>query len=275
MSDKDATVQSQYLDLNRPDQAYFYGFTQADGHLHRLTGQKGYLAIELNARDRPILENFTLMFPFYSAISERERDTNFKVDYHSVEWRAFDLGFRQELVRLGFPEGRKSEVVAPPSVNCSWQDYFRGLLDADGSLGMAYGGRFPFVSLTTSSDKIAHAYASYIERLTGQVKAINRNRRDKVFNITVFKESAQSIVRELYPDGCLALSRKREQARLVLSWVRPAGFRKVEGRRAWTASEDVTVLVETLQVASERLGRTLVSVTLRRRRLRKAQGITV
>ena len=86
---------------------------------------------------------------------------------------AFDLGFREDLVSLGFPQGRKSTSIAPPRVPLAHRDYFRGLLDADGCLGLA-GAGYPFVSLCTSSHALAAAYGDFVESVTGQRKVVSR-----------------------------------------------------------------------------------------------------
>lgn len=106
-------------------------------------------------------------------------------------------------------------MIKLPGCKFSRIDYFRGLIDGDGSLGLTSQG-FPFLSLVTSSSHIAIEYLELIKQVTGKVKNSNRNTRDNIYNIVVYKEDAQLIVRHLYYTDCLALSRKLIKASEVL-----------------------------------------------------------
>lgn len=260
-------AQSALLDLRDPDHAYLFGFIQADGHLRRIKGNKGSVTIELGARDRFILEKFVDLFPVYSSITMRTRNTNFKEAYESVQWAVYDLDFRQQLITFGVPEGHKSRIVATPTSEFSERDYYRGWVDADGALGLTANG-FPFVSFTTNSEMIARSYIEFIETIIGKHKTSSRNARDKVFNIAVYKEDAQHLSATLYYEGCFALPRKIEKARQVASWIRPDTMKKIDGRKKWTVNEDDFVVSHTIRKSMEVLGRSEKSVNIRRWRLR-------
>lgn len=254
------------LDLKNASHAYLFGFVQADGHLRRITGNKGALNVELSSQDRWLLEQFTQLVPVYSSITTRRRKTNFKDEYESVAWTVYDLAFRQTLLALGMPEGRKSVIVAPPQVEFSRPDYYRGLVDADGALGLT-SNEFPFLTLTTNSEALANGYLDFVEGIIGKAKTSSRNLRDRVFNIAVFKEDAQQLVAAMYYEGSLSLPRKMEKARQVAKWKRPAEMRKVENRKRWTLEEDRFVLNHSITESMQTLGRSEKSISLRRWRL--------
>lgn len=259
------------FDLLDPEMAYFFGFVQADGHLRKGKGGKGSFAVELTYGDRDLLVRFATLVDSYSSIRERTRSTNFKADVHSATWSVFAAPFRDELHRLGVPYGDKSTLVAPPKVPFSAPHYFRGLLDANGSVGVTSMG-LPFVSWCTASTEMAQGVAAFITSITGQCKLTNRNKRDAVYNIAVFKEDAQVLIRALYPDGCLCLERKRLSAGMALAWERPEGMRRNGARRKWTKEEDAVVLTAPSIVAAERLQRTVKAVNLRKHRLLRAES---
>jgi hypothetical protein len=254
--------------LENPLHAYMFGFLQADGHLYQGPGRKGNLTVEVSAADRPILEQFAAIVPCYSSITERVRDTNFKNAHRSAVWTVSDLDFREALMALGFPPGRKSNVVVIPSVPFSRPDYFRGLVDADGSLGLARDG-LPFISLTTASDSLAGGYIDFVSEVTGNRKNGRRNSRDGIYNITVMREAATTLIATLYYDDCLALRRKIEKARQAVIWVRPDGMRRSPNRKSWTEDQDAFILSHTLEESMNALGRTDHSVKVRLRRLRQ------
>jgi hypothetical protein len=255
------------MDLNDPRHAYLYGFLQADGSLEEATRNRGKLRVEVAERDRGILEVFASLIPVRSTISTRTRTTNFKAGYSTAIWTVYDFGFRRMLQTLGLTPGRKSGVMDVPGVPFSQPDYFRGLIDADGALGLT-GNGFPFLTLTTASERLATRYAEFVAGVIGKKKSTSRNTRDSVYNICVYKEDAQQLGVVLYYDGCLALPRKLLKAAEVRSWVRPTTMKRVENRRPWTDVEDQYVLTHTIEQAAAELGRSPRSVSMRRWRLR-------
>lgn len=258
------------IDLTTPELSYLFGLLQTDGHLEGARSGKGRLALELAQRDAPILRKLQRLVPVYSSTGERVRDTNFKKDYHSSVWRLYDQEVREALNAMGLPYGRKSEIVAPPEGPFSRIDYWRGIVDGDGSLGFTDGDRgFPFLSFATSSRAMAQEYLTFITSLIGKAKSMCPNTRDANYNPCVFKEDAQTVARALYYPGCLALHRKVVLARQVVRWTRPPGMRKrTYDVRRWTAEEDAVVREHSVPVTMEMLGRTEKSVRVRAFRLR-------
>jgi hypothetical protein len=194
-----------HIDLLRPDHAYFFGFAQTDGHHYADIGRRGRLTIELSERDESVPHSFTTLFDVYSRVSYRERTTNFG-GQRSATWTVCNLAFRSELVELGLPTGRKSAMVAPPSVPFSGRNYVRGLVDGDGCVGFTSTGR-PFVGFITASRPLAEFFCAQALRVVGAYRTPNRNARDNVYNILVAGDPAASLAAWLYPDGCLALER--------------------------------------------------------------------
>lgn len=258
------------LDLAKPEHSYFFGFVQGDGHLHKGVGRKGSLSIELAERDRWILERFGDLFPGIASIRDRQRDTNFKDGYRSSVLSICRAGFREQLIDAGLTVGEKSTTIAEPQVPFLAPDFYRGLVDADGSLGLDKRG-LPFLSLTTSSDEMAAEYQAFLRSITGKAKQTNRNRRDDVYNIMVWKEDAREVVRVLYYVDCLGLPRKVQKSLQILSWERPEGMTRKDPTTRWSPEEDVVVLGCRPQEAIMLLSsRSLNAIKIRRNRLRRA-----
>ena len=260
-------MQTPLLDPLRPEVAYLVGLAQTDGHLACNTQNRGRFSVELQAADDTLLKHLQEIVPVYSSISYRKRDTNFKKAYRSVVWTVCDLGFRTALNELGVPYGKKSRIVAPPSVPFSERDYFRGVIDGDGSLGYT-GNGFPFLSLTTKSPALAAGYSGFVHRVTGKERTTAPNARDGMYNIVVFKEDAQAMARALYTGATIALPRKAAAADEIADWIRPAEMRLVTWeRRPWAAEEDEIVRSVPPAEAAAKLGRTEKAVYIRRHRL--------
>lgn len=250
--------------MSTPEVSYFFGFAQADGHLEDGAGNKGRFRIEISAEDKCILEAFAKIIPAYTSITERTRDTNFKKASRLAALAAYDLAFRDRLKSLGFPAGRKSNIVSMPAEAIE-KDYLRGFVDADGSVGLTRAS-IPFISLCTSSEYIKDSFLAYTNKLTGRIRRPGRNKRDNIYNICVFLEDAQLLIKDLYYEGALALPRKAASARSALAWSREPGTTR-RFKMAWIRAEDATVLANNNAKAAELLNRTVRSVKMRRWRL--------
>jgi len=247
------------FDLSVPDHSYFFGFVQADGWMWEGKGNKGTLSIELNRRDRWILERFSDLVPVSSTIRERTRSTNFKQTAHSVVWSLFDMEFRRHLKCLGFRPGLKPTLGVPSGIVPV--DYLRGLIDADGSVGITATG-LPFICLTTTSDTIADFFLNFIREATNRKPVVRRNSRDSIYNIMITREDAQALISKIYYDKALALPRKVKKAAEAMLWKRPEGQQRIT-RKTWTPEEDTIVLTHDTQISSEMLNRTCQSIKMR------------
>ena len=215
------------IDLTDPKHSYFYGVVLCDAHLSKQTRNRGKLSMEINERDRDILVAFQSLFPINSSIRDRTRITNFSAGKHvtTCTLNFFDYDFRQELISIGFPVGKKDMIEAPPSTSFCEIDFVRGLIDGNRSLGVEARG-MPFISFTTKSDALCRFYLDFVEKHLGIAKTCNRNKRDSIYNLCILNEKAQELITLLYYPECLCIERKRLKGVEALSWVRPDGLIK-------------------------------------------------
>lgn len=254
------------ISLTNPTIAYTYGFSLADGHLSSQSRNRGKLSIEIHEKDLDILEKIRDSCGVKATISKRSRATNFgEATFYCLN--IFDRSFRESFSNWGFPVGRKSNKVSAPDVDYSDRDFFRGVIDGDGSIGLT-GSGIPYISLVTVSESLKDDFLNLILKLTGKQKTLARNARDSAYNIMVTKEDAVRLAEYLYYDGCLALDRKMIKSEDVKSWIRPEGMKVVTSSR-WTDEQDEIVLSNSVEEAARILGRTKSSVANRRFRLRK------
>lgn len=252
------------LDLNNPNHAYFIGFAQADGTLCKNTRNRGKFQIELQYEDGKILEDLSQLLDCNYSITNRIRDTNFKKGYHSCCLSVHDKGFRDEISKY-IPYGKKSNIVKMPQ-GVKRNDYFRGIIDGDGSVGFTSNG-YPFVSLVTDSEFLAKEYIQYIKDITNKEKHTTRNSRDGVFNICVLKEDAQKLVKDMYYENCLSLQRKYEKAKDILKWQRPKNM-KVRISKRWDDFQDEYILTHSIEDSMSKLNRSKNSICCRLNRLK-------
>lgn len=221
-----------FLDLTRPEHAYLFGFLQCDGHLSENTRNRGRMSVELSIRDVALLERFQELVPYPTSITTRTRSTNFTKCHTSAIWILCALEARRELIDLGLPVGRKSPIIQAPAIPFSTNDYLRGLVDADGSVGVTSLG-LPFVSFTTASEALRDFFLSQCRDLPGQPRQVERNTRDGLFNPMATRECVVELGGRIYYENCLALQRKATAARQTTSWSRePLGQLELPFERA-------------------------------------------
>ena len=258
----------KYINLKIPEHSYFFGFVQADGNLNKPyeKREKGRLSIELGKEDLHILESFKKLFPsVYSGITTRTRDTNFKKEHTSYTLTICDMGFRNEVNKLGVPYGKKDKSILPPFTNFSERDYIRGLVDGDGSVGITEK-RFPFISISVKSEKLKDYLCETIEKNVGERKRLSRNKRDDTYNIMLNREKAQKFIKYLYHPDCLALKRKLRKAKEALKWKRLETLKRIF-QKFWEPWKDKYILNHSIKESSNELKRTERSIKMRLWRL--------
>lgn len=262
-------TKSKLLDLSIPEHAYLYGLLQTDGHMSKQSRNRGRVQLELQIRDKYILDKLATILPISSSVTIRKRDTNFAKDYESASWNICNLQFRTELNELGLPYGKKSNSIEPPAAAFSEIDYARGLLDGDGSLGITSKGR-PFVAFTTDSEHIAKWWINFAYKHTNFLYSANRNSRDGVFNITASMEKAVVLANILYYDEALALPRKQTKALEVTSWQRSEGSRQniSTEKKKWSVEENEYIQNHAIGDSMALLGRSKKAITTQLWRLK-------
>lgn len=245
------------------EKSYIFGLLGTDGSLYLTTQNRGKITLEANIKDKDICEKLFHIIP-NSSLSERTRDTNFKEGYQSVIFSNHQLSFRQELIDFGFPIEDKTNNISIPNQEYSERDFWRGVIDGDGSLGFINDGS-PFLSLVTKSENLKTEYCKMLLEKFGIEKNINRNKRDNVYNITIKNEDAINVIHYLYDDSVLFLDRKYQKALETYQWVRTVP--KAPSRKKWTPTQDEYILTHTIEESMNYLNRTKQSIRTRLYRL--------
>lgn len=254
-------------------ESYIYGLLLADGSIYfshskdRAVDNRGRVSLEVNSRDKDIVIKLFNLIP-NSHIRERTRNTNFKKDYTTCSFVNAQKEFRDWLVDCGFPKDDKTFKAAPPKIDYSEEDFWRGFIDGDGSLGFTKTG-IPFISIVTTSDLIKDSFCDYIYKHYGIIKHLNRNKRDNAYNIVLQQEDAVNLVKDLWQKDCLCLNRKAIKANQIQQWIRPEGAKKRRYRQNWTKEQDEYILTHSLEDSMNTLHRTKGSVQTRLSRLSK------
>ncbi len=219
--------------------SYLIGLFQTDGHMRKEVRNRGNITLSLSIKDEDIIYKINDIIPYNSNISTRRRKTSFQrgdkvynYDVEIIEYRVCNKYFRDFLEKNGVPYGKKSKLIKPPQVKIlSKVDYIRGLFDGDGSLGIT-GKGLPFVSFVSESGEIVDYILNFISEITGkEKKSMNKNKRDNIYNIVIFKEDAIIFCEKVYYDGCLSLDRKYEKSQEIRKWIRPLNMIKISNQK--------------------------------------------
>jgi len=255
--------------MESPELSYLIGLLTSDGHMSGRSGHKGRIALELSEQDEEILyklkDFIEADYKVRASIRKRTRDTNFLKEVTSSILSVCSKDFRK-VIEPWIPYGSKKNVIAPAPNELVTIDYIRGLVDGDGSLGIT-SKNLPFISLTTSSESIKEYYLSFCEETTDRKPEIQRNERDNIYNICIFREKAQAIAKILYSEASLFILRKKKLAEEVRLWERPSSMKKVT-QKAWTIEQDNLVLNYPINYVAATLNRTESSIKNRLHRLR-------
>lgn len=257
------------IDPKIPEISYFVGFITGDGNLSK-GKNKAKLTIEISNKDREILEKFQKIIEG-SNISERDRRTIINKREYNGTFSCFAITRLETCNRLneiGIPYGKKCEIAGIPKEDYSIVDFWRGIIDADGSLGMT-NNNIPFISLVTKSENLAESFKDFVYSITNYKPSTRKNNRDGVYNIMLSKEKAQLLVEKLYYDNCLCLSRKKNKADIVLSWRRPSNMRVVKSHFTWNESADKIILDNPTKDSMKILNLGRSAITCRKRRLKQ------
>ena len=213
------------MDIKKQVYSYIYGILLTDGNLSLYTRNRGKVTLEISEKDRDILYQINKLVP--GGIRHRQRVTNFSNGkiFVSFTWENHKKEFREELMSYGFPYENKSENALPPSSEYNEKGFWRGVIDGDGSLGYTANG-FPFLSFVTKSEQLKTAYLKFLLTHFEIAKLPNRNTRDFIYNICVYKENAQRVSDFLYKNSGIFIPRKYNKYLEVKRWVRPLTMKK-------------------------------------------------
>lgn len=256
-------------------ESYIYGLLLADGNIYfsnsknRRVDNRGRVSLEVNSKDKDIVLKLFHEIP-NSHIGSRIRNTNFKQNYHTYIFSNGQKSFRDWLISCGFPTQNKTVIATPPTTHYEEKDFWRGVLDGDGSLGFLKRDGIPFVSLITVSESLKDAYCSFLNKSYGIEKRISRNKRDNAYNINVYSEQAVILARDLYDGASIYLDRKYSKSQQLQQWTRPLGVKRFGyKRKTWTHEEDNFILTHSIEESIALLQRTKSSIKTRLWRLNK------
>lgn len=195
-------------DISIEDFSYIFGLFCADANISFVNCKKDKsyrLQYEISKKDEDII-NKLLNIIHNSTKLERTRNTNFKKNFSCVSLNNYDQDFLKTIIANGYPLEKKAWNINVPCNTYCEDDFWRGIIDGDGSLGIRKAGLY--LSLVTKSENLKNSFIDYVFRNTGIEVTSNKNKRDDVFNITLVSHNAYVIAKKLYNNNRIHIDRK-------------------------------------------------------------------
>ena len=166
---------------------------------------------------------------------------------------------------MGFPLEDKTNNARPPITEYSRPDFWRGVIDGDGSLGIRKAG--PYLNLTTKSELLKEAFVNLVKELTGFQMNVSRNKRDNIYNLTICAQKAKIVAEWIYGNNeDLCLQRKYENYLKIEEYCEMHSFKSL---KVWTHEEEEYIKKHSIQESMEFLGRTRSSIKGKIERMKK------
>ena len=186
------------------DFSYILGLFYADANITQ-KGNCKTVNYEISIQDKDIIEKLLKIIPD-SYVSERIRNTNFKQNYKSISLHTSNKDFINMLIENGYPLKDKACLISIPKKEYSERDFWRGIIDGDGSFGIRKTGCY--ISLVTKSSELKESFIKYVFKITGKKIISNKNKRDDIYNVGVCVDFAYKLIKNLYSNSELYIKRK-------------------------------------------------------------------
>lgn len=251
-------------EINIKEKSYIYGLLGTDGNLYLNDRNRGKISLEVSEKDKDIVYKLYNVIP-YSHISVRKRDTNFKKSHVSYVFSNHRKEFRDELISWGYPTKDKKNEFTIPIYNFSEHDFWRGVIDGDGSIGFTSNNE-PYISLVIIGESLKDEYLRFLKDTFNIKKNVNRNKRDNAYNITLKNENAIAVLKYLYEEAAIFIDRKYSSYLNTLQWKRS---KKKINRESWNDEDILFIQNHTIQESCNHLNRTESSIKAKLYRIKR------
>lgn len=215
--------------IEAEESAYTLGFLHADGNIAQSGNRPEGVRVRLQAGDASILYEIRRVFGSNAPIELKLTKGPSEKLYGQAHLLIYSTTLAERLQGLGLGRAKCSheEFVPPVQSDTAKKNFWRGMLDGDGSIGresierVKYplsGWRMQFCG----DYGVVKAFCQYVEEITNRHINFYRNGNSKV-NWSCMLPNLETIVmaEHLYEGSTIALHRKKRIAdALMLSWKR-------------------------------------------------------
>lgn len=189
------------------ESAYFYGFILGDGCLHEKKNTKS-IVMGLNTKDIDILEKLKAYLGSRNKISSRVA-----VGCAVSQFSFSDKEIIDRLIKLGLTPRKSTREVIPKNLENN-PHFWRGLVDADGSLSTAATDAKRTFSLSlVGSKETAEKFKLFCDTAINSSAKIRLDKNSlNLYYCTITGQDARKLVKLLYKGAKVFLNRKYQVA---------------------------------------------------------------
>lgn len=187
-----------------PESVYWIGFLLGDG---AIGSNKPSIKLNLQIEDIKQLEKFRSFVGSDSPITTQYRFKGSNIVCFCVH----SLKMVQDLEVYGVVP-RKSLIASVHEVLSFSRDFWRGLIDADGTVGI-YNGR-PVLKLV-GSKAVTSSFLEYVKTVVSETKASVRP-ASSIYQVVITGRLAVKLMDHIYHVNCLSMDRKYNKARYII-----------------------------------------------------------
>lgn len=202
-------IDESVFDVLGEHAAYWVGFLMADGCVH-----SNKVVINLASKDKDHLYRFREFLGSTHAISD---DTLSTMGFGSGTFNRFTFrstAITNRLKELGVQPRKTQTAEAPPQLAYD-RDFWRGMVDGDGCLGLHSKRRMSPRIRLKGTRRITEQFLDFAKSIH-PVWAKPRQ-APGCFEVSISDRPAFAVISALYADCCVALERKLEIARGILA----------------------------------------------------------
>lgn len=193
------------FDKLTPESAYWLGFLMADG---AIGGHDHRILLALAVKDKEHLHKFrTFMRSMHPIVERGHVDKRSGKAHRYARIQFYSKRVEEALGRWGVTPRKSHTATALRGLDQN-RDFWRGVVDGDGSLGLwLHGGgvRYPGLSLI-GSEPLIRQFAAWTETTLSLSPSVEQQKRS--FTVSFCGANALKVVHALYDNACVALSRK-------------------------------------------------------------------
>lgn len=188
------TIDKYVFDIITEESAYWIGFLMADGYVSNNT-----FGVALKDTDKNHVDKFKTFL-------KSSHSTYFTKD--NMYGIAIKNTYISEALKKHNVIPRKSLIAQAPDYLLNNRDFWRGMVDGDGSIWNTQG--YPNICLAGSIG-VVKPFKKYCESIVDNI-ASNIQSKKTIFMFRTNGKKAQKVISNLYKDAVISLDRKQELA---------------------------------------------------------------
>lgn len=200
-----------------PEALYWMGFLAADGNVSFQAKTSVKISLSIGAVDLEHMEKFKRFMGSGHVITPYDHVQTSGSISKMTRFRFNSAKVGNILISHGITDN-KSKTIKVSDTLANSVDFWRGVVDGDGSLQDHFSRRFsPVISLVSGSLEFMQQYVSFVKGICATEKSAHKSKNSNTYQLGFTGTYAYRIIRHLYEDSVQHLDRKKATADKILA----------------------------------------------------------